>query len=69
MAIEEMEHNDSGPVFDQTPTPHVSIITYILYNAFYAIKLIILMFKQLYPVTQIAKTVFISLFHVCNMNI
>lgn len=22
MATEEMEHNDSGPVFDQTPTPH-----------------------------------------------
>jgi hypothetical protein len=49
MATDDMEHNDSGPVFDQTPTPHVSIITYILYNALYAIKLIILMFKHLYP--------------------
>ena len=47
MAIDDMEHNDSGPVFDQTPTPHVSIITYIFYNALYAIKLIILMFKHL----------------------
>jgi hypothetical protein len=47
MATEEMEHNDSGLVFYQTPTPHVSIIKYILYNAFYAIKLIILMFKHL----------------------
>jgi hypothetical protein len=47
MATDDMEHNDSGPVFDQTPTPHVSIITYIFDNALYAIKQIILMFKHL----------------------
>ena len=47
MATDEMEHNDNGPVFDQTPTSHVCIITYIFYNALYAIKLIILMFKHL----------------------
>ena len=49
MATEEMEQNDSGPVFDQTPTPHVSMITYILHNAFYDIKLIFLMFNHLQP--------------------
>jgi hypothetical protein len=47
MATYDMEHNDSGPAFDQTPTSHVSIITYIFYNALYAIKLIILMSKHL----------------------
>jgi hypothetical protein len=38
MTADDMEHNDSGPIFDQTPTSHVSIITYILSNALYAIK-------------------------------
>ena len=49
MATDEMEQNDSGPVFDQTPTPHVSMITYLLHNAFYDIKLIFLMFNHLQP--------------------
>jgi hypothetical protein len=38
MATDDMEHNDSGLVFDQAPTPHVSIITYIFYIALYAIN-------------------------------
>jgi hypothetical protein len=49
MTADDMEHNDSGPVFDQTPTSHVSIIAYIFSNALYGIKQYFLMLKHLLP--------------------
>jgi hypothetical protein len=37
VTADDIEHNDSRPVFDQAPSSHVSIITYIFSTALFGI--------------------------------
>jgi hypothetical protein len=52
MTADDIEHNDNGPVFDQTPTSHVSIITYIFSTALYGIKRFFLMLNTYFQVAS-----------------
>jgi hypothetical protein len=52
MTADDIEHNDRGPVFDKTPSSHVSIITYIFSTALFGIKKFVLMVNNYFQVAS-----------------